>query len=88
MAGRGRSWGQAVDRAMIEQWKQERGYHLPRLWNAEASGTAKLTDTIFWKKCMPLFAMKFGRSDLDNHDVGEAIASRIGPSLNITLPMF
>jgi peptide/nickel transport system permease protein len=77
-----------VDQAMIDQWKSERGYHLPRLWNGAAEGAARITETIFWKKSMPLFSMEFGRSDLDNHDVGEAIAGRIGPSLNITLPMF
>jgi len=77
-----------VDRAMIEQWKSERGYDLPRLWNPAASGAGRLTRTIFWTKSMPLFAMEFGRSDLDQHAIGEAIVERIGPSLYVTLPMF
>ena len=72
----------------IENWKREHGYHLPRLLNTEESIPACFTQTIFWQKCMPLFAFKFGRSDLENEDIAAAIRSRIPYSLSITVPIF
>ncbi len=73
---------------LIQKWKEARGYHLPRMFNPGEAGARKLTQTIFWQKCIPLFALRFGRSDLDNNDIAVEIRERIGPSLNITLPMF
>ena len=32
----------------IEKWKAERGYDKPLLWNAKASGSAAVTDTILF----------------------------------------
>ncbi len=77
-----------VDAEMIERWKREHGYDLPRLWNPSARGVEKLTRTIFWQKNVPLMALEFGRSDFDNHAIAEAIRARMGPSLKVTVPMF
>ncbi len=77
-----------VSREMIEQWKREHGYHLPRFINPQAPGVRKATETIFWQKSMPLFRMEFGTSDTDNSFIGREILDRMWPSLNITLPMF
>lgn len=72
----------------VAAWKHENGYDLPRLFNAAAPGAGKVTQTIFWKKCMPLFRLDFGRSDLNGAPISREILSRIGPSLAITVPMF
>lgn len=74
--------------AMIEQWKQEHGYHLPRVINLGERGARVLTQTIFWQKSMPLFLLRFGRSDMDGTSISSEIQRRIWPSLHITLPMF
>jgi len=41
--------GKRVTPEQIEKWKAERGYDKPMLYNAEAQGTARLTDTVFWE---------------------------------------
>ena len=77
-----------VSQEQIENWKREHGYHLPRLFNADEGFPACVTQTIFWQKCMPLFIFEFGRSDLDNEDIGAAIRNRIPYSLAVTVPIF
>ena len=47
----------------IEKWKQQRGYDKPLMFNAQASGTDKLTDTIFFQKSVNMFVFDFGYSD-------------------------
>ncbi|MDP4030229.1 MAG: ABC transporter permease [Gallionella sp.] len=71
----------------IEKWKQQRGYDKPLLVNGAASGTGKLTDTIFWQKSASMFVFDFGYSD-DGRSIGREIATRMGPSLAIALPTF
>ena len=73
---------------MIEQWKREHGYHLPRVFNPAESGLRKFTETIFWRKSAPLFALRLGESDQDGSPISREIMTRIWPSLNITMPMF
>ncbi len=69
----------------IEKWKEEHGYSRPLLYNADASGTGKLTETIFYDKSVRLFAFDFGSSDA-GRDIGEDISQRMWPSLAIALP--
>ena len=71
----------------IEKWKQQRGYDKPLLLNSAASGTDKITDTVFWQKSASMFALDFGYSD-DGRSIGREIATRMGPSLAIALPTF
>jgi peptide/nickel transport system permease protein len=73
--------------AAIQKWKQERGYDRPLFFNDEASGTAKLTDTIFFEKSVKLFAFDFGRSD-QGRDIGYDISTRMWPSLAMQVPVF
>lgn len=73
--------------AAIQQWKQERGYDKPLLFNAGAAGADKLTDTIFFDKSLALFAFDFGRAD-DGRDIGHDIQQRMWPSLAIAIPIF
>src|SRR3989338_6514187 len=71
----------------IEKWKQQRGYDKPLLVNSAATGTDKITDTIFWQKSASMFVLDFGYSD-DGRSIGREIATRMGPSLAIALPSF
>ena len=71
----------------IEKWKQQRGYDRPLLLDSAASGTARITGTIFWQKSASMFALDFGYSD-DGRSISREIATRMGPSLAIALPTF
>ena len=71
----------------IEKWKAERGYDKPLLYNAEAEGLRRLTDTIFFDKSVRLFAFDFGRAD-DGRDIAWDIRQRMWPSLAIAIPTF
>jgi peptide/nickel transport system permease protein len=70
----------------IASWKAERGYDKPLFYNAAATATGKLTDTIFFEKSLKLFAFDFGRSD-DDRDIGRDIRQRMWPSLAIAIPV-
>ena len=69
----------------IEKWKQERGYDKPLLFNGDAPGAKKLTDTIFYEKSVRLFAFDFGAAE-DNRSIASEIRARMGPSLALAIP--
>jgi len=71
----------------IERWKADRGYDRPLLWNVQAEGVAKATETIFFQKSVRLFTFDFGNAD-DGRNIGHEIRSRMGPSLALALPVF
>ena len=55
--------GKRVTPDQIEKWKVERGYDKPMLFNDQAQGTDKLTQTVFWERSVSLFVFDFGRAD-------------------------
>lgn len=71
----------------IEKWKAERGYDKPLFWNGQADGFGQATQTIFFDKSVKMFALDFGRAD-DGRDIAREIATRMGPSLAIAVPVF
>lgn len=71
----------------IEKWKAERGYDKPLFWNGEATGLARLSETIFFTKSVRMFVFDFGRAD-DGRDIAREIKNRMGPSLAIAVPVF
>jgi peptide/nickel transport system permease protein len=71
----------------IAKWKAERGYDKPLLFNANAEGFGKLTDTIFFQKSAKLFVFDFGNAD-DGRSIGHEIRTRMWPSLAVALPAF
>lgn len=71
----------------IEKWKADHGYDRPLLYNRQAEGTSKVTDTIFFDKSLAMFAFDFGRSD-DGRDIAYEIRTRMWPSLALALPVF
>ncbi len=79
--------GKRVTADAIEKWKTARGYDKPLLWNTQAEGTQKLTQTIFYERSLPLFALEFGSSDT-GRDIGFELKNRVGPSLALALPTF
>ncbi|MCW8847471.1 MAG: ABC transporter permease [Sedimenticola sp.] len=70
----------------IENWKAERGYDKPLLFNQSSQGIEQLTDTIFFQKSLKLFQFDFGSSDSDR-DIGYDISQRMWPSLAIAIPV-
>jgi peptide/nickel transport system permease protein len=69
----------------ITSWKADHGYDRPLLWNAQAKGLEKLTDTIFFQHSLRLFVFDFGRAD-DGRDIGYDVSNRMWASLAIALP--
>jgi peptide/nickel transport system permease protein len=69
----------------IESWKTDHGYDKPLLWNAQAPGLEKLTNTIFFQHSLKLFVLDFGRAD-DGRDIGYDVSNRMWASLAIALP--
>lgn len=74
-----------VTEQAVENWKQQRGYDLPLLWNEEAQGSKKLTETIFFQKSVGLFIFRFGISD-SGRNIGSDIKQRMWPSLAVAIP--
>lgn len=79
--------GQRISQDAIEKWKVERGYDKPLMFNEDASGIGRLTDTVFYQRSVPLLMMNFGVSD-GGRDIGREIKNRMGPSLALALPTF
>ncbi|KPK06392.1 MAG: peptide ABC transporter permease [Betaproteobacteria bacterium SG8_39] len=71
----------------ISKWKLERGYDKPLLWNTTATGSAKLTSTIFFERSMRLFRFDFGAAE-DGRDIAREIRGRMLPSFALALPVF
>src|SRR5260221_24677 len=71
----------------IDKWQEERGYDKPLLFNAKASGSKKLTATIFYEKSVRLFVFDFGASE-DQRNIGAEISKRMWPSLALAVPVF
>ncbi|OZI59619.1 ABC transporter permease [Bordetella genomosp. 11] len=79
--------GQRVSQDAIDKWKAERGYDKPLFYNAAATGTGRVTDTIFYQRSVPLLRMDFGSSD-GGRDIGREIGTRMWPSLSLAVPTF
>lgn len=71
---------------VVLAWKAERGYDRPLLFNGQAAGLERLTETIFFDKSLRLFVFDFGASDAGrniSHDIGQ----RMWPSLAVAVPV-
>jgi peptide/nickel transport system permease protein len=79
--------GKRITADAITKWKAERGYDKPLLFNGDAQGMGKFTDTIYFEKSAAMFALKFGQSD-DGRDILYELRTRAGPSLAIAIPTF
>lgn len=74
-----------VTQEAIDQWKSDRGYDKPLLYNGQAVGSGRVTETIFFNKSVRLFVFDFGMSD-DGRDISHDITQRMLPSLSIAVP--
>ena len=70
----------------VDNWKQDHGYHLPRVINTRESGLSIFTQTVFFQKSAGLMIFNFGRSDRNNIDIGYEIRRRMWVSLAIAIP--
>jgi len=80
--------GTKADQKAIDNWVSERGYNLPKFFNAKEDGLRKFTATLVWQKCVQVLWFDLGRSDATDRDVGDEILRRMGPSLAIAAPTF
>ena len=72
-----------VTQQAVENWKHQRGYDLPLLWNEQSENP--VTETIFYQKSIHLFVFEFGMSD-SGRNIGADIQQRMWPSLAVALP--
>ena len=79
--------GKRVTAEAIDKWKAERGYDRPLYFNAQESGTAQLTNTVFMDSSLRMFAFDFGRAD-SGRDIASEIQRRAWPSLALAAPTF
>ncbi len=79
--------GKRITQEAIADWKREKGYDKPLFFNEMATGLARLTDTIFVQKSLPMFVGAFGAAD-DGRDIAREILTRAGPSLALAVPVF
>ena len=77
-----RALGDKASPEVIEQWKENHGYHKP-LWPWQDFGSNLLFDHF-----RSMLTFDFGRSDADDSPIGERIKQGIGPSLALTTPLF
>ena len=76
-----------VTQEAINNWVVEKGYDRPLMFNITASGTEKVTDTIFFQKSFGLFTFDFGQAD-DGRDITTDVLTRMGPSIALAVPSF
>lgn len=79
--------GRYVTTQAIENWKTAHGYDLPLVYNENAQGIEKLTETVFFTRSAPLLTGDLGLSDA-GRSINREIAERVGPSLALALPTF
>ncbi len=75
-----------VTQVEIESWKKNMGYDKPLFYNTTQPGLSKLTDTLFVRKSLSLFAFQFGAS-VGGRDIASDIFERMWPSLSIAIPV-
>ncbi len=71
--------------AAVTQWKKDKGYDKPVIWNHERSGLQQFSDTIFFEKSIKMLFFDFGSSD-SGRDINYDISQRMWPSLAIAIP--
>lgn len=71
----------------IANWKSNRGYDKPLLYDNAGRGAAAFTNTIFFTKSVEMFRFNFGYAD-DGRDIAHEIGRRMWPSLALALPVF
>ncbi|MDA9003986.1 ABC transporter permease [bacterium] len=74
-----------VTEEAIDNWKRDRGYDSPLLYNSQAEGIGRLTDTVFFEKSIKMIAFDFGTSD-SSRNINSDISERMWPSLAIAIP--
>ena len=81
--------GKRITQEQIDKWKAERGYDRPLYYNEAAQGAEKITRTVLWERSVSLMLLDFGRSDsARSTDIGHEVATRMGVSLQLALPLF
>ncbi len=80
--------GEKATAEAVKEWVAKKGYDKPRFYHAEASGLAKITDTLFARFLFRTLTFQFGNADLDDQPIGRKIRHGLGPSLLLSVPIF
>ena len=84
----GKALGEKAPQQQIDKWLIDHGYHLPKMYNKEASGAEKITQTRLYQYYRSMLTFDFGESDLDGISIVEKIKDGYKPSLLLTVPNF
>ena len=79
--------GKYVTAEVVERWKVAHGYDLPLIYNEAKEGVEKVTETVFYKRSVPMLKGDFGLSDAGK-SINREISERVGPSLALAVPTF
>ncbi len=79
--------GKYVTAEVVERWKVAHGYDLPLIYNEAKEGAEKVTETVFYKRSVPMLKGDFGLSDAGK-SINREISERVGPSLALAVPTF
>lgn len=75
--------GEKAPPQVIEQWKENHGYHLPLL-----PGPGHMTENLLVDHVVKMVTLNFGKSDADDVVISERIRRGMWPSFFLTLPIF
>ena len=79
--------GKYVTAEVVERWKVAHGYDFPLIYNEAKEGVEKVTETVFYKRSVPMLKGDFGLSDAGK-SINREISERVGPSLALAVPTF
>ena len=79
--------GKYVTAEVVERWKVAHGYDLPLIYNEGKTGVEKVTETVFYKRSVPMLKGDFGLS-YAGKSINREISERVGPSLALAVPTF
>jgi peptide/nickel transport system permease protein len=80
--------GQHAGEEAVEKLIRSRGWDKGVVFNKEAEGLEKLTDTRFVNHMQKLLLFEFGRTQKTNEDINRKILRGMVPSLTLTVPIF
>jgi len=75
--------GEKAQPEVVEQWKENHGYHLP-VW----PGPGHFKENLLVDHVEKMLTLDFGKSDSDGVLISRRIKDGAGPSLTLTLPIF
>ena len=79
--------GENAKQQALNEWKQQNA-DVPSIFNGNAEGIGKFTETTFYTFMNNMLTFNFGNSDYDNEAIWVKIRTGVVPSLVLTAPIF